>query len=227
MSGQITALQVQKRNPQRLNVYLDGEFAFGLSRLVAAWLRVGQVLSDEKIAQLQIEDEREVAHQHALRLLERRERSAAEIRQSLVKHQYSAEVIDQVLERLSQSGLVNDERFAQLWVENQSQFRPRSRKALAYEMRQRGIATTAIEQALNKITTEDEEELAYQAACKQARKLKNLDWKDFRVKLGGFLARRGFSYEVSAPAIQRTWETLRSQHSENLLDVDSTTDERD
>ena len=50
----ITAIEVQKRTPNRVNIYLDGEFAFGLSRIVAVWLRTGQELSEEKIEQLQI-----------------------------------------------------------------------------------------------------------------------------------------------------------------------------
>ena len=50
--AKITGLKLQKRNNDRVNVYLDGEFAFGLSRIVAAWLRTGQELSDEKIAEL-------------------------------------------------------------------------------------------------------------------------------------------------------------------------------
>ena len=52
MNHRITAIQAQKRNPQRVSVFLDGEFAFGLSRIVAAWLAVGQEISDEKIALL-------------------------------------------------------------------------------------------------------------------------------------------------------------------------------
>ena len=49
----ITAIEVQKRRPNRVNIHLDGEFAFGLARIVAAWLRVGQELSEEKIEELQ------------------------------------------------------------------------------------------------------------------------------------------------------------------------------
>ncbi|PIZ25955.1 MAG: hypothetical protein COY47_03135, partial [Chloroflexi bacterium CG_4_10_14_0_8_um_filter_57_5] len=62
----ITAIKPQKKNPRRVNVYLDGEFAFGLSKLIAAWLKVGQTLPEEKIASLQAEDERETVYQKAL-----------------------------------------------------------------------------------------------------------------------------------------------------------------
>jgi len=72
MMHTITALTLQKRNRQRVSVFLDGEYSFGLARIVAAWLEVGQELSDEKIAQLRAEDEREVAYQRALRLIQYR-----------------------------------------------------------------------------------------------------------------------------------------------------------
>lgn len=207
MSGQVTALKVQVRNPNRVNVFLDGEFAFGLERITAAWLRVGQVLSDEKITQLKQQDEQEVVYLKALHLLEFRPRSEEEIRRKLDKKEISAEVINQVIERLRRNNLVNDEQFAQAWVENRSAFRPRSRKALQYEMRQKGLSGAAIEQALTNLEI-DEEELAYQAALKQSRKLNQLDKMDFRRKMFSFLARRGFSYGTSAPVVERIWKDI-------------------
>ena len=47
----ITALEVQKKNPNRVNVHLDGDFAFGLARITAAGLKLGETLTDERIAQ--------------------------------------------------------------------------------------------------------------------------------------------------------------------------------
>ena len=63
MTKKVTALKLQKRNKNRVNVYLDGEFAFGLARIVAAWLSTGQELTEEKIAELQAQDNVEVALQ--------------------------------------------------------------------------------------------------------------------------------------------------------------------
>jgi regulatory protein len=214
MSGRITALQAQKRNSQRVNVFLDGKFAFGLARITAAWLSVGQELSDEKIAQLQSEDAREVAYQQALRLLERRPRSHKEIQQHLSRAGVAEDVIQEVLQRLSRSDLASDEKFASAWVENRQEFRPRSRKALAFEMRQKGISPDIIDRALDKISDQDEEELAYQAASRQARKYARLDWPEFRQKMVGFLARRGFNYETSAAATQRAWQDLPASNDE-------------
>src|SRR3990172_760150 len=209
MAKKITALKVQSRNPQRMNVYLDGEFAFGLSRLVAVWLQEGQALNEEKIADLKAEDAHEVAYQRALNLIVRRMRSGAKIQENLRRHGISEEIIASVVERLERSGMIDDKLFAQAWVENRSEFRPRSKRALVYELRQRGIAEDVIDQALTE-NMPDEAELAYQAALKYSRKLNRLEWLEFRRKLSGHLARRGFSYDIVIPVVDRVWAELTS-----------------
>jgi regulatory protein len=209
----ITALVVQKRNPNRVNVHLDGEFAFGLARIVAAWLRVGQELSEEKIEQLQAEDARERAFQQAMLFLSYRARSESEIRQNLRKHEIPDPVIEQTLERLRQDGLANDNQFAQAWVENRSTFRPRSRRMMAMELRQKGLNAEAVSSAVANV---DDEALAYEAAQKRVARYKGLEWNEFRKKLSDFLARRGFSYSVIAPVVTRMWNEAHKdeQHYE-------------
>ncbi len=96
----ITALEVQKRNPNRVNVHLDGEYAFGLARIVAAWLKVGDTLDDARIQKMQVEDSRERALQQALLFLSYRVRSEAEIRKNLKKHEIPEGIIEETISRL-------------------------------------------------------------------------------------------------------------------------------
>lgn len=207
----ITALQPQKRRPDRLNVYLDGEFAFGLDRLVAAWLQVGQELSDEKIAALQAEDEREQAYRQALLLLSYRPRSSREVRQNLEKHGVAEPVIEDVLSRLQTAGLVNDEQFARTWVENRATFRPRSRRALQSELRRKGLPDEVIQSALQ--GSADDAALAQEAALRYAPRLQHLEWTEFRQKMIAYLGRRGFAYPVAADAVRAAWEQCRASQS--------------
>jgi regulatory protein len=204
----ITALEVQKRNPNRVNVYLDGEFAFGLVRIVAAWLRVNSELDEEKIRQLQAEDARERALQQAMLFLSYRARSESEIRQNLRKHEIPEEVIESTLERLRRDGLANDNGFARAWVDNRGTFRPRSRRMLTMELRQKGIDEESASAALESI---DDEALADAAARKRAPRFKDLEWNEYRKKLSEFLARRGFSYSVIAPVVTRIWNETHAQ----------------
>jgi regulatory protein len=210
----ITAISVQKRNPSRVNIYLDGEFAFGLARITAAWLKNGDELGDEKIAKLLGEDSREWAYQQAMLFLSYRARSEKEIQQNLRKHEMSDEVIEETLERLRKAGLADDNQFARAWVENRSTFRPRSKKALAIELRQKGINDEAIQDSLSGV---DEEALAYETGLKRATRLMGQEWNEFRKKLSEFLSRRGFSYSVIAPIVSRIWNETRDdlQHYED------------
>jgi regulatory protein len=205
MERKITALKTQKRNHQRVNVHLDGKFAFGLSMIAAAWLEIGQVLGDDKIRQLLEADEIEVAYQKALNYLSYRSRSEREVSDNLRKHKFPSDVIQEVIDRLRRNRLVDDHDFARIWVENRSDFRPRGRRALSVELHRKGIQKDIIDEVLQDL---DEDELAFQAAIKQSRKYQGLDWEGFRKKMVAFLARRGFSYGVAVPIVKKIWSEV-------------------
>ena len=212
----ITAIEPQQKNPQRVNVYLNGEFVFGLAAIVAAWLKVGQELSEEKIASLKAEDEREVTYRKALHYLSYRPRSSAEVRQNLTKRGVSESLTEETVNRLLSAGLVNDETFARAWVENRNAFRPRSQSALQMELRRKGLSDETIQSVLDEQV--DEEALAFVAARKYARRLASLEWPEFRQKLGGFLARRGFSYTTLAPVVSEVWKETQTADAGSILD---------
>ncbi len=216
MGKQITALKAQKRNHQRVSVYLDGEYAVGLSRIVAAWLHVGQELSAEKIAELKVEDAMEFAYPRAIRYIGYRMRSVSEVQQKLNQLDIDTVVIENVIERLQKSGLLNDLSFAQMWIENRNEFRPRSHRMLAIELKKKGIQSDIISQIIEETTSD--EVLAYTAAKKQARKYKHLEWQEFRRKLSSFLARRGFSYSTINPTVNQVW--VERDPESHLVDRD-------
>lgn len=211
MAKKITALKLQKRNKNRVNVYLDGEFAFGISRIVAAWLHTGQELDEKKIAELKSQDDVEIALQRAMNFLSYRARSEQEIRQNLNKHGHTESVIDEIIERLIRGGLVDDKDFAVNWVENRSEFRPRGSQMLRLELRQKGVQDQVIADVLDEL---DESHLAIKAARKQARRYESLDWQEFRKKMNGFLARRGFHYGIISEVLPIVWEEFSSQAEE-------------
>lgn len=205
----ITAMIVQKRNPNRVNIELDGEFAFGLDRMVAGWLKVGDRLSAEKIERLCFSDSMEVAFNRAIRLLSYRPRSEKEIRDRLRKTGQEEEIIDKVMDRLRESRLVDDEGFSKEWIENRSTFRPRSRNLLQMELRQKGIDREVIQKTLE--TAQDDVALALQAAGKTAHRWTGLDESDFQKKLTGFLGRRGFSYGVISQVFPQIWSEIQAE----------------
>jgi len=213
MGGIISALVVQKKNKNRVNVYLDGEFAFGLTAIEALKLRRGQALTDAEIAALQASDEVERARQHALGLLERRPRSQVEIQRYLNDKGYSPKAVEKVLARLTEVGLLDDRAFARYWLENRANFRPRGARALRYELRQKGVPAEVIDELL--AGDHDEEQAAFQAAMARARKWQVLDTLALK-KLESFLIRRGFSYQLARDTTRRVWQQLSASDIDPL-----------
>jgi regulatory protein len=205
LAGRITALEYQKRNQERVSVFIDGRFACGLPAIVAATLKVGQVLSDAECEALRERGSVEEAYGQALDYLSYRPRSRSEVERHLGKHGVSQAQIEAALDRLEHAGLLGDEDFARFWVENRERFRPRGPAALRYELRCKGVGEEAIEQALEAL---DPSESAYQAASKKARLLSELDQATFSRKLVEYLVRRGFGYEVARETARRHWAEL-------------------
>jgi regulatory protein len=209
VSGRITALKVQKRNRRRVNVYIDDRFAFGLAAIEAARLKVGQHLSAAEIARLKEKDQAEVAYDRALNFLSYRPRSIAEVRRYLAKKQFDASTIDEVSARLRRADLLDDEAFARYWLENRDSFKPRSSRALRYELRQKGVAASIIDDLLSDY---DEVDAAYRAALPRVQKLaRKHDVDTCRSKLVAFLNRRGFSFHIARDTVDRLLAELSEE----------------
>lgn len=209
----ITAIKAQAHNRQRVNIYLDGEYGFALARIVAAWLKVGDDISEERIAQLTHQDESEKAYQHALRFLSFRARSEMEMATHLQKKGLGADAIAETLNRLKQNHLVDDREFAEKWIENRIHAKNRSRRGLEVELRQHGVQTEVADHALE-TTYGDEKEIAIRAALKMAYKLRGTNWQDFRRKMVSRLMYRQFSYETALEVTRQIWEEIKEVEKE-------------
>jgi regulatory protein len=202
----ITAIEPQKKDPKRVNIYLDGEFAFGLEGILAAWLKVGQSLTEEKVKTLISGEELEKAYLKALHFMSFRPRSVSEVRKNLIEREIPEGVVETTLERLQEKSLLDDLQFAQDWVTNRKDFRPRSRSALRMELRMKGISEDVIQLALEKDV--DDEAMALQAARKVSHRLEKLNKLEFKKKLSAHLSSRGFSFTSINPVVTLAWDEI-------------------
>ena len=205
MAGTITALMIQKRNKERVNLFIDDKFALAITALAALTLHKGQHLSDADIERLKDDDELDKAYNAAIRYLGFRPRSRAEIERYLRDKGYPPEVIDHTVNRLQEQRYLDDEEFARFWLENRERFRPRGRQALRYELKQKGLDPEVVETALADL---DEDESAWAAIEGKFYRWKNLEEQDFKQKVMGFLSRRGFNYETANQTANRAWSSL-------------------
>ena len=207
MTKTITALRVQKRNKERVNVFLDGEYAFSLSLNAAMALKRGQELSQAEVAELQGEDDVLRAYNQALRWLGYRPRSRMEIERYLRQKGYEAEAIDAAIARLASKRLIDDEAFARAWLNHRERLRPRGARGLSHELRQKGVERDIIDDVLADL---DEEASAWAAIEGKIHRWRGLEQAVFRKKVTGFLSRRGFAYDAVRKACDKAWEEIES-----------------
>jgi len=200
----ITAIRTGKGQGKRVNVFLDGKFAFSLEAEVAVRerLQVEQELSASQIEALARSDHFHRCFNAAAHYLSYRPRSESELRERLHRRGFD-DSIEAVIAKLKEQGLVDDVAFAQFWKDNRESFSPRSRWLTKLELRRKGVADDIIDQVVD---TVDDNNNAYRAALSKARSLPLSDYQGFRRRLGEYLKRRGFGYGVIKHTVEQLWQ---------------------
>ena len=139
----------------------------------------------------------------AYRYLSYRPRSEGEIRQRLHRRGFSNEVAEKTIIKLREQNLSDDFAFAQFWTSNRLSFRPKSKRLIKKELRDKKVAAEIIEQVTEDI---DDEAIAYKLGSNRMPALAHLDYPDFCRRLASYLAYRGFSYEIIKRAAALVWQ---------------------
>jgi regulatory protein len=214
-TGKITALRAQSHNTQRVNVFIDDMFAIGVSlnTVVREGLFVGKEVDNQAWDRLESAESADKALQAALRFLETRPRSITEVRERLRRKAFAETSIEAAISRLTDLGLLDDDAFAQFWVENRLTCRPRGARALRDELRRKGVASSIVESTLaNNELMVDESERALTLARAALRKYRNAsDRTSFQRRMGGYLQRRGFDFNTITPILDLLWRELQNE----------------
>src|SRR6266566_4502507 len=218
MPMRITALEPQMNNPDRINLFVDGRFLMGVNTVIVLrmGLRLEQELSPEQLELLHSEEVEQRAVDRALNYLSYRPRSREEVRRYLRRKETPPEIIETALARLDRLDFVNDRTFAGFWIESREHFSPRGARALKNELRMKGVERDVVDEMVN---DEQDEERALRAGRKKAIALANapnIDFATFRNRLGSFLQRRGFGYQVTARTVRALWKELKEETGEEL-----------
>ena len=214
----ITALEPQMNNPDRINLFVDGRFLMGVNAVVVLQMGLGleQELSPEQLEQLQSEEVEQRAVDRALNFLSYRPRSREEVRRYLRRKETPPEIIETALARLDRLDFVNDRTFAGFWIDSREHFSPCGARALKNELRMNGVERDVVDELVN---DEQDEERALRAGRKKAMTLvntTNIDYATFRNRLGSFLQRRGFGYQIVTKTVRALWKELKEEPEEEL-----------
>lgn len=210
----ITDISLQVRNPDRVNVSVDGKYRFSLDILQVTELgiKIGREYSEEELVELENESQFGKLYARALEYTMMRPHSAKEVRDYLWRktrttrvrvpdsNEYrerpgvSQEIADRVYDRLAQKGYLNDENFARYWVENRNTRKGISKRKLIAELRTKGVDSVVIEQALQNSPREEKDDLRNILEKKRYK-------YDDEQKLIAYLMRQGFPYDAVRDAL--------------------------
>lgn len=204
----VTALTAQQRDPNRVNVLIDGKYRFSLdiSQVVTLGVKVGGEYSDTELAAIEGESQFGKLYARALEYCLMRPHSAREVRDYLyrktraIKYKsrrtgevkeregVAPELTERVYDKLLDKGYIDDEKFARYWVENRNLTKGASRRKLSSELAAKGVERSVVERLLAESSRSDDDELQKILAKKRAK------YSDDQ-KLMQYLARQGFGYD--------------------------------
>ena len=190
----ITDIRQGVKNPERVNVFINGKFGFSLdiAQAVDLKIKVGREITAEELGEYKKQSDFGKLYQRTLEWVLMRPRSEKEVRDYLCKKIYEKKIeeeeyINLIVEKLCSKGYLDDTKFAEYYVENRFVKKGISRKRLRMELVKKGVDTEIIEQVLD--GRNDEEEILKIIAKKRAK------YDD--EKLIVYLCRQGFPYQLA------------------------------
>ena len=202
----VTRIERQERRAGRVNIYVDGQFAAGVSveTLARAGLRTGDTVDERLLASLRSEEELAGTKAAALRLLGARPRSAKELRDRLQEKEFGEAAIQRVLDQLTRAGLVDDDQFARMFIRHTLKLRPAGRIVLRQKLLLRGIDARTADRALDEEMPDPQEHvlLVARQLLRRARGSSRAGDPAIRRRLAAGLARRGFTWAAISSALR-------------------------
>jgi len=206
----ITKIEKQKRRKNFYSIFLDGKYAFHLSKEVLSDLnwQVGQEVDREEIRKVTRLEQTKEARDYAFLLLSYRARSCQEISERLLKKGYEREVVKKIVEELERLHYLDDRAFAREWVEMRLGEK-RGKMLIRRELLKKGIEKEIIDdcldEGLSKIAS-SEDELAWRAIEKRIPRYQKLEKSKAYRRIKDFLIRRGFSIETTQTTLDKFFQ---------------------
>lgn len=208
----ITKIERQKKNIRRYSIYLDQEYSFSVSEdtLIKLGLKKDMIVDRNQIDNILKQEDNNACKSYGLKLLGHRARSEREIRDKMFSKGYCQEHIEDAIKYLKEFKYIDDEEYAKIYIKDRMNSKKLGHKRIKYELHQKGIDKTLIQDKINKLVNDDEE---YERALETAQRKMNTSYKNddnqsaYR-KLGGFLQRKGFSMDTIIKVLNKV---LKSQ----------------
>ena len=201
----ITKIEVQKRNKDRSNIYIDNEFAFSLSNelVYKEGLKTNEKINIEEIKVIAKEDNYLKCKNTALRIVEKSYKSEKELRDKLILKGYENEEIEKSISFLKEYNFISDDNYTRMYVKDKS--RIQGKKKIKYDLIKKGISENIIEEEISNIDRDEEREVAYNLAEKKYNTIAKRESDKFKLsqKLYRFLLSKGYDYDTVSYAVKK------------------------
>lgn len=196
--AKITKIEIQKRNKERVNIYIDDEYAFStfIDIVYKEGLSKGQEVNKEKYDDIIKKENKQKCKNTALRIIERAYKTEKEMRKRLSEKGYEKEEIDEAVNFLKEYKFIDDDSYVKLYIKEK--IKSYGSQKIKYSLINKGISKEVIEEELNNI---ESEEMKQTALCLAEKKYKNLSKSEndkFKLynKICRYLISRGYEYDM-------------------------------
>ncbi len=199
--NEITEIKPQVKDKTRCSIYVDGRFCCGLTieATVKNRLKVGQIVTEEQLARIQAESERNTALDKALTHISATMKTEKQIRDFLAKKGYLPPVIDYVVEKMRDYAFLDDGAYASAYVESAA--KRKGGRLIKMELRNKGVPESEIDDALDLL--DEEQELSSASAILQKYMRNKPSNTATLQKAYRYLTGKGFSYEIIKSALRQ------------------------
>lgn len=204
----ITKIEVQKRNKERVNIYLDGEYAFAISAelVYKEGLAVKMEVDTAKLKEVADKESYIRCKDSALRIIERSYKTEKEVREKLKLKGYDDRHIEKSIEFLKEYNFLNDDTYAKAFISDK--LSSKGRQKIKYDLIKKGIDNAIIEEQLSNINEDSERETAFNLAQKKLRVIRKSESDEYKIsgKLYRFLISKGYSYDITKSVVRKAME---------------------
>ncbi|MGL4742572.1 MAG: recombination regulator RecX [Sarcina sp.] len=203
--NKITQIEIQKRNNERVNIYVDGEYTFACNAefVFTENLKVGMAINLEQIKDIVANDEIKKCKNTALKIIEKSFKTEKEVHKKLIEKGYDESIVLLAIEFLKEYKYLDDERYANMYIRDRVKFQGQNK--IKYDLRSKGIADDIIKKAFSEnIDKDDEKEVAINLAKKKYDVLRKRESDKYKLsqKLYRFLLTKGYNYDIVSEVVR-------------------------
>ncbi|HBV68276.1 MAG TPA: recombination regulator RecX [Clostridiales bacterium] len=201
----ITKIEYQKKNKNRVNIYLDDSYAFGidLNIMIKYSLKKSMELDDEFVDEILKAEEEINVYNHALSILARSVKSEKQLREKLKEKGFDQQFAENAIAKLKSQRYLDDERFCELLINSKINSSKQGKRRIKEALYEKGVHRDIIEEKMSMMCDEDELERARLLGAKKLSTLKEEDLRKKYIKLSNYLINKGFEYSTVKKAVSQ------------------------